>query len=35
MAYIESGKEQGAKVHVGGERVGNEGYFIEVLPPFC
>ncbi|KAF9232075.1 aldehyde dehydrogenase domain-containing protein [Melanogaster broomeanus] len=28
MGYIESGKEQGAKVEVGGERQGNEGYFI-------
>lgn len=29
MSYIESGKEQGAKVHHGGGRVGDEGYFIE------
>ena len=32
MAYIESGKEQGATVHLGGERVGKEGYFIAVFP---
>lgn len=29
MDYINSGKQQGAKVHVGGSRWGNEGYFIE------
>ncbi|KAF9649990.1 NAD-dependent aldehyde dehydrogenase [Thelephora ganbajun] len=29
MSYIESGKQQGAKVHIGGGRIGNEGYFIE------
>ena len=34
MSYIDSGKEQGATVHLGGKRVGDEGYFIEVLPPF-
>jgi len=28
MSYIESGKKQGAHVHLGGERIGNEGYFI-------
>jgi aldehyde dehydrogenase (NAD+) len=28
MSYIESGKADGAKVHLGGERHGNEGYFI-------
>ncbi|KAF8996848.1 ALDH-like protein [Hymenopellis radicata] len=28
MGYIRSGKEQGATVHHGGERHGNEGYFI-------
>jgi hypothetical protein len=28
MNYIESGKEQGATVHYGGERHGKEGYFI-------
>ena len=35
MSYIDSGKEQGAKIHVGGGRVGNEGYFIEVPPFLC
>ena len=29
MGYIDSGKEQGATVHLGGERWGNEGYFIQ------
>jgi len=29
MSYIESGKEEGAKVHTGGGRFGTEGYFIE------
>ena len=29
MSYIESGKEQGAKVHSGGERHGAEGYWIQ------
>jgi len=29
MSYIESGKEQGANVHLGGGRVGNQGYFVE------
>jgi aldehyde dehydrogenase (NAD+) len=29
MSYIESGKEEGAKVHIGGERHGEEGYFIQ------
>ncbi|KAH9920552.1 aldehyde dehydrogenase [Epithele typhae] len=28
MGYIDSGKEQGATLHLGGSRVGNEGYFI-------
>ncbi|KAK7049893.1 hypothetical protein VNI00_005323 [Paramarasmius palmivorus] len=28
MSYINSGKEQGATVHLGGDRFGNEGYFI-------
>ncbi|KAF8884703.1 aldehyde dehydrogenase domain-containing protein [Mucidula mucida] len=28
MGYIQSGKEQGATVHHGGERHGSEGYFI-------
>ncbi|KAI0484419.1 aldehyde dehydrogenase [Xylariaceae sp. FL0804] len=29
MGYIDSGKESGAKVEVGGKRHGNKGYFIE------
>jgi len=29
MGYIDSGKEQGAKVHLGGERHGAEGYWIQ------
>ncbi|KAF8472255.1 aldehyde dehydrogenase [Russula ochroleuca] len=29
MGYINSGKEQGAKVHIGGERHGSEGYWIQ------
>jgi len=29
MSYIQSGKDQGAKVHTGGERHGKEGYFIQ------
>ncbi|KAJ3527925.1 hypothetical protein NM688_g8060 [Phlebia brevispora] len=29
MGYIESGREAGATVHLGGERWGNEGYFIK------
>ncbi|KAF9644016.1 NAD-dependent aldehyde dehydrogenase, partial [Thelephora ganbajun] len=29
MSYIESGKQQGAKVHIGGGRIGDEGYYIE------
>ena len=29
MGYISSGKEAGATVHLGGDRVGAEGYFIE------
>ncbi|KAG1736643.1 aldehyde dehydrogenase domain-containing protein [Suillus paluster] len=29
MSYIESGKQAGAKVEVGGERIGTEGYFIK------
>ena len=32
MGYIESGKKEGATIHLGGERVGKEGYFIEVCP---
>jgi aldehyde dehydrogenase (NAD+) len=29
MSYIESGKSEGATVHIGGERHGEEGYFIK------
>jgi len=29
MGYIESGKQQGATLHLGGNRHGSEGYFIE------
>ena len=29
MGYIENGKQQGAKLVVGGERVGEKGYFIQ------
>jgi len=29
MSYIKSGKEEGAKCVIGGERHGNEGYFIQ------
>ncbi|KAF8839025.1 aldehyde dehydrogenase [Paxillus ammoniavirescens] len=29
MGYIESGKADGATVHLGGARIGNEGYFIQ------
>jgi aldehyde dehydrogenase (NAD+) len=29
MGYIESGKQNGAVVHLGGERHGTEGYFIQ------
>ena len=29
LGYIETGKEQGAKLVVGGERVGEKGYFIQ------
>lgn len=29
MGYIDSGKKEGATVHVGGERHGEEGYFIQ------
>jgi aldehyde dehydrogenase (NAD+) len=29
MAFIDSGKKQGAKLVAGGNRVGNKGYFIE------
>lgn len=29
MSYIKSGKEQGATLHTGGERIGSEGYFVQ------
>lgn len=29
MGYINTGKQEGATVHVGGERHGQEGYFIK------
>ena len=29
MSYIDSGKAEGATVHYGGERHGDEGYFIQ------
>lgn len=29
MAHVESGKQEGATVHLGGERHGTEGYFIQ------
>lgn len=29
MGYINSGKAEGAKVHIGGERHGDVGYFIK------
>ncbi|KAI6034639.1 aldehyde dehydrogenase [Pisolithus microcarpus] len=29
MGYIDSGKKEGAKIHIGGERHGSEGYFIQ------
>jgi aldehyde dehydrogenase (NAD+) len=29
MGYINSGKAEGARVHVGGERHGQQGYFIK------
>ncbi len=29
LRYIESGKSDGAKIHIGGERHGNQGYFIK------
>jgi len=29
MGYINSGKADGAKVHIGGERHGDQGYFIK------
>ncbi|KAI6034640.1 aldehyde dehydrogenase [Pisolithus microcarpus] len=29
MGYIDSGKKDGARIHIGGERHGSEGYFIQ------
>jgi aldehyde dehydrogenase (NAD+) len=29
MSYIDVGKQEGATVYLGGERLGNEGYFIK------
>jgi aldehyde dehydrogenase (NAD+) len=29
MSYINSGKQEGATVHLGGERHGTEGYWIQ------
>ncbi|XP_037565920.1 aldehyde dehydrogenase 1A1-like [Dermacentor silvarum] len=29
LGLIESGKKEGAKVEIGGKRIGNEGYFVE------
>ncbi|KAI5900089.1 aldehyde dehydrogenase [Schizophyllum commune H4-8] len=29
MSYIDTGKQEGATCHIGGNRVGDEGYFIE------
>ncbi|KAI6032739.1 aldehyde dehydrogenase [Pisolithus orientalis] len=29
MGYIDSGKKEGAKVHIGGERHGSDGYYIQ------
>jgi len=29
MSYVESGKAEGATVHIGGERHGSEGFFIK------
>jgi len=29
MNYIQAGKDEGAKVHIGGERIGTEGYFMQ------
>jgi aldehyde dehydrogenase (NAD+) len=28
MGYIDSGKQEGATLHLGGQRFGDEGYFI-------
>lgn len=29
MGYIDSGKKDGATVHLGGNQIGQEGYFIQ------
>jgi aldehyde dehydrogenase (NAD+) len=29
LGYIDSGKQQGAKVHIGGEQYGKSGYFVQ------
>ena len=29
MGYIEAGKKAGAKLHVGGERIGDSGFFVQ------
>jgi aldehyde dehydrogenase (NAD+) len=29
LGYIELGKQQGAKVHIGGEQYGKSGYFVQ------
>jgi acyl-CoA reductase-like NAD-dependent aldehyde dehydrogenase len=29
LTYIDYGKEDGAKLEIGGERIGNEGFFIQ------
>jgi aldehyde dehydrogenase (NAD+) len=29
MSYIDSGKQEGATLLLGGERIGNEGFFIQ------
>ncbi len=29
LGYIETGKEQGAKLQCGGERLGDKGYFVK------
>jgi aldehyde dehydrogenase (NAD+) len=29
LSYIDSGKQQGAKLHVGGEQHGSNGFFIQ------
>ncbi|KAG1881317.1 aldehyde dehydrogenase family-domain-containing protein [Suillus subluteus] len=30
MGYIKSGQEDGAAVHISGERQGNDGYFVQL-----